>query len=52
MRVKKSLSSNQRKRTLHRHKIRLVNRRHTQFSLEQCDNEQVSLTKEGGQQHS
>lgn len=43
MKTKKYLSSNQRKRTLHRNKIRLVNRRQTQFSLEQNGNEQLSV---------
>ena len=40
MRIKKSLSNNQRKRTLHRNKIRLVNRRQSQFAIEQFSNEQ------------
>lgn len=35
MKNKKVLTSNQRKRTNHRHKIRMVNRRHTQFAIEQ-----------------
>ncbi|WP_158077115.1 hypothetical protein [Cognaticolwellia aestuarii] len=35
MRIKRYLASNQRKRTLHRNKVRLANRRHMQFSLEQ-----------------
>ncbi len=34
MRIKRYLASNQRKRTLHRNKVRLANRRHMQFSLE------------------
>ncbi|WP_191321717.1 hypothetical protein [Colwellia sp. C1TZA3] len=43
MRIKKGLSSNQRKRTLHRNKIRLVNRRHTQFALDLCSNDRPWL---------
>jgi hypothetical protein len=43
MRIKKGLSSNQRKRTIHRNKIRLVNRRHTQFALDQSINEHALL---------
>jgi len=35
MKIKRFLVSNQRKRTLHRHKVRLANRRHTQFASEQ-----------------
>lgn len=43
MRNKKCLSSNQRKRTLHRNKVRLTNRRHMQFTLEQYSSEQSSV---------
>lgn len=46
MRAKKCLSSNQRKRTLHRNKVRLVNRRHLQFTLEQYNHEQLSCHDE------
>mgnify|MGYP005987368287 CR=1 FL=1 len=37
MRTKKKLSSNHRKRTLHRNKIKLMNRRQALFSLEQMN---------------
>lgn len=40
MKIKKCLVSNQRKRTLHRNKVRLANRRHTQFASEQFNNEE------------
>ncbi len=40
MKIKKCLSSNQRKRTLHRNKVRLANRRHTQFSVDQYSSEE------------
>lgn len=43
MKIKKRLVSNQRKRTLHRNKVRLANRRHTQFASEQFHNETSSL---------
>jgi hypothetical protein len=46
MKIKRTLSSNQRKRTLHRNKIRLVNRRHTQFTLDQYHSEQVQSDNE------
>jgi len=43
MRIKKCLVSNQRKRTLHRNKVRLANRRHTQFASEQFNSETSSI---------
>ena len=43
MRIRKCLTNNQRKRTLHRNKVRLTNRRHMQFTLEQYSNEQSSV---------
>jgi hypothetical protein len=43
MKIRKCLSSNQRKRTLHRNKVRLANRRHTQFSVDQYSNEESSV---------
>ncbi|MBA6223985.1 MULTISPECIES: hypothetical protein [unclassified Colwellia] len=46
MRIKKSLLSNQRKRTLNRNKTRLVNRRHTQFALDLCSNDRPWLNSE------
>jgi hypothetical protein len=48
MRIKKSLLSNQRRRTLNRNKIRLVNRRHTQFALDLYSNERPWLNRESG----
>jgi hypothetical protein len=35
MRNRKSIHNNQRKRTLNRNKMRIANRRHMQFTLEQ-----------------
>ncbi|SEL67568.1 hypothetical protein SAMN05216262_11730 [Colwellia chukchiensis] len=35
MKIKRSFMSNQRKRTLQRNKIKLANRRHSQFAREQ-----------------
>jgi hypothetical protein len=46
MKVRKCLSSNQRKRTLHRNKVRLANRRHTQFSVDQYSNEESNAHNE------
>ena len=43
MRVKKYLASNQRKRTLRRNQVRLANRRHMQFSLEQYSSQEPSV---------
>jgi len=43
MRIKKCTTHNQRKRTLHRNKVRLANRRHMQFTLEQYSNEESSV---------
>ncbi len=43
MKARKCLSSNQRKRTLHRNKVKLANRRHTQFSVDQYNNEESSV---------
>ncbi|WP_157673835.1 hypothetical protein [Cognaticolwellia beringensis] len=45
MKIKKCLVSNQRKRTLHRNKVRLANRRHTQFASEQFHNETPSVNE-------
>lgn len=44
MRIKKSVQHNNRKRTLHRNKARLANRRHMQFTQEQS--EHVALDNE------
>lgn len=41
MKIKRYLASNQRKRVLHRHKVRLANRRHMQFSLERYSDNQT-----------
>lgn len=46
MKTKKCLTSNQRKRTLHRNKVRLANRRHTQFSLDQFSHDHTVLNNE------
>jgi len=43
MRIKKALVSNQRKRTLSRNKVRLANRRHAQFALDQQKNQQTAI---------
>ena len=43
MKARKCLSSNQRKRTLHRNKVKLANRRHTQFSVDQYNSEESSV---------
>lgn len=43
MRIKKCSSNNQRKRTLHRNKVKLTNRRHMQFTLDQFNSEQSSI---------
>ncbi|WP_155866679.1 hypothetical protein [Colwellia sp. PAMC 21821] len=45
MRIKKCLVSNQRKRTLQRNKVRLANRRHTQFASEQFHHEIRSINE-------
>ncbi|WP_164718203.1 hypothetical protein [Colwellia sp. Arc7-635] len=42
MKIKKCLASNQRKRTLHRNRVRLANRRHTQFATDQLHLESSS----------
>jgi hypothetical protein len=44
MRIKKCLSNNQRKRTLHRNKVRLASRRHMQFTLDQYSGEESFTT--------
>lgn len=44
MRIRKCIQNNQRKRTLHRNKVRLANRRHMQFTQEQC--EHIALSHE------
>ncbi|WP_158089135.1 hypothetical protein [Cognaticolwellia mytili] len=44
MKTRKCLSNNQRKRTLHRNKVKLANRRQTQFSVEQYSNEELSVS--------
>lgn len=49
MRIKKCLASNQRKRTLHRNKVRLANRRHTQFALDQFSHEPILFNNENEQ---
>jgi hypothetical protein len=46
MRIKKILSSNQRKRTLNRNKMRLANRRHSPFALDLCSNDRKWLNSE------
>ena len=50
MKAKKCLSTNQRKRTLHRNKVKLVNRRQTQFSIEHysCEQSPVNCISELG----
>lgn len=52
MKIRKHLSSNQRKRTLHRNKVKLANRRHTQFSVDQYNNEESSINGNHGLENS